>query len=60
MLVVTPGGWALGTTIRSLVGGGSLFRFVLECAVWLLVVAVLSAPLVSARLRENLVDTIPR
>ena len=60
MLVVTLGGWALGTTIWSLVGGGSLFRFVLECAVWLLVVAVLSAPLVSARLRENLDYTIPR
>ncbi len=60
MLVVTLGGWALGTAIRSLVGGAGLFRFVLECAVWSAAVAVLSAPLLSARLRDRLVDTIPR
>lgn len=60
MLVVTLGGWALGTAIREMVGGSSLFRFVLECAIWLAAVAVLCAPLLSARLRERLIDTIPR
>lgn len=60
MLLVTLGGWALGTAIRSLVGGAGLFRFVLECALWSAAVAVLSAPLLSARLRDRLVDTIPR
>jgi O-antigen/teichoic acid export membrane protein len=60
MLAVTLGGWALGTAIREMVGGSSLFRFVLECAIWLAAVAVLCAPLLSARLREKLIDTIPR
>lgn len=60
MLVVTLGGWALGTAIRSLLGGAGLVPFVLECAVWVAAVAVLSAPLLSTRLRERLVDTIPR
>ena len=60
MLVVTLGGWALGAAIREMVGGSSLFRFVLECAVWLAAVAVLCAPLLSARLREKLINTIPR
>lgn len=60
MLVVVLGGWALGTVIRSFVGGGGLFRFVLECAVWLTAVAMLATPLISARLRKKLVDTIPR
>lgn len=60
MLAVTLGGWALGMAIRSLLGGAGLSRFVLECAVWSAVVAALSAPLLSARLRERLVDTIPR
>jgi O-antigen/teichoic acid export membrane protein len=60
MLVVTLGGWALGTAIREMVGGSSLFRFALECAIWLAVVAIVCAPLLSARLREKLIDTIPR
>jgi len=60
MLAVMVGGWALGTAIRSLVGGAGLFRFALECAVWIATVAALCAPLLSARLRERLVDAIPR
>ena len=60
MLAVTLGGWALGMAIRSLLGGAGLLRFVVECAVWSAVVAALSAPLLSARLRERLIDTIPR
>lgn len=59
-LVVMLGGWALGTAIRSLVGGGGLFRFVLECGLWLAVIAALAAPLLSTPLREKLVDAIPR
>jgi O-antigen/teichoic acid export membrane protein len=59
MLVVTLGGWALGTAVRSMVGGGGLFHFVLECAVWLMLVAAFFAPLLNARLREKLVDMIP-
>ena len=60
MLVVTLGGWALGTAIRSMLGGSSLFHFMLECAAWLAAAAVLCTPLLGARLREKLVDTIPR
>ena len=60
MLAVTLGGWALGTAIREMVGGAGLFRFVLECAIWLAVVGLLCAPLLSTRLREKLIDTIPR
>src|SRR5207244_11494068 len=60
MLVVTLGGWVLGTAVRSMVEGGGLFRFVLECAVWLVLVAAFSAPLLNARVREKLVDMIPR
>jgi hypothetical protein len=60
MLTVTLAGWALGTAIRSLIGGGDLLRFVLECFAWVAVVAVVSTPLLSARLRNRLADTIPR
>lgn len=60
MLVVTLGGWALGTAIREVVGGTGLFRFVMECTIWLVIVGVLCTPLLSARLREKLIDTIPR
>lgn len=60
MLAVTLGGWGLGTAIREMVGGSGLLRFVLECAIWLAVVAIVCAPLLSARLRERLIDTIPR
>lgn len=60
MLAVTLGGWALGTAIREMVGGNSLLQFVLECAIWLALVAIVCGPLLRARLRARLIDTIPR
>jgi O-antigen/teichoic acid export membrane protein len=60
MVVVTLGGWALGTIIRSWVPGAGLFRFFSECAVWLAVVALAASPLTNGSLRDRLVAKIPR
>jgi hypothetical protein len=60
MVCVTLGGWALGTAIRSFSPGALLTRFVFECALWLLAVAVLASPLASRALRDRLSAAIPR
>jgi O-antigen/teichoic acid export membrane protein len=59
MVFVTSGGWALGMIIRSWAPGTGLLRFALECALWLIIVAVVAAPLASSRLRDRLVAKIP-
>jgi O-antigen/teichoic acid export membrane protein len=60
MVTVTLCGWGLGMTIRSLIPWAGLTRFVAECALWLCVVGLVASPLVSARLRDELVGKIPK
>ncbi|WP_213770033.1 hypothetical protein [Bradyrhizobium sp. dw_78] len=59
MLTVIIGGWALGMLIRSMSPGAGLARFVSECALWLLVVALIASPLARAGLRERLSASLP-
>jgi len=60
MLLVTSGGWALGTVIRSWVPGTGLVRFICECALWLIAVAVIASPVANTNLRNRLIAAIPR
>jgi O-antigen/teichoic acid export membrane protein len=60
MVLVTLGGWLLGTTIRSFAPGAGLARFAFECAVWLMAVALMASPLASRAVRDRLSDAIPR
>jgi hypothetical protein len=59
MIVVTAGGWALGVAIRFALPGSGTVRFLAECALWLLVVAVVASPLAIARVRNGLASLIP-
>jgi hypothetical protein len=59
MLVVTIGGWALGVTIRLVLPGGGLVRFVAECTLWLLILTAIASPLAIARIRNGLASLIP-
>ena len=60
MLFVTLGGWGLGTAIRALVPGTGPTKFVFECTLWLVVVALLASPLANRALRDRLSAAIPR
>jgi hypothetical protein len=60
MTVVTLGGWGLGTLIRSRVPWMGLTGFAVECALWLVVVALVASPLLSRDLRDRLIAAIPR
>ncbi|SDR81023.1 hypothetical protein [Bradyrhizobium canariense] len=60
MVCVTLAGWALGTIIRSMTPGAGLMRFVSECALWLIVVAVAATPLVNPGFRAQLDARIPK
>ena len=59
MALVTAFGWALGLGIGSVVPWSGLPRFVAECLLWLVVMALAAAPLRSGRLRDSLSDLIP-
>ena len=59
MAVIIVCGWGLGTIIRTCSPGAGMLRFVGECAVWLLIVAVCSVPLLNAGFRNRLVAGIP-
>jgi O-antigen/teichoic acid export membrane protein len=58
--LVTLGGWGLGTVIRSLTPWTGLVGFVVECALWLVAVALVASPLANADLRNRLIAAIPR
>ena len=60
MIVVTSGGWALGTAIRAWMPGAALTRFAGECALWLLLVALLASPLLKRNLRARLDILLPK
>ena len=58
--VVTLSGWSLGMVIHLAVPGTGLMRLVGECALWLLVVALVASPLQNGELRSRLIAIIPR
>ena len=60
MALVILGGWGLGMVIRSLLPWTGLTRFAFECAIWLVVVALVAIPLASRDLRNRLIAAIPR
>jgi O-antigen/teichoic acid export membrane protein len=60
MILVTLGGWALGTIIRSWLPGTGLIRFAGECTLWLIVVALVASPILRESFRNQLIAAIPR
>ena len=56
---VTLAGWALGTAIRLSLPLAEPLRFLVECALWLVVVLVAASPLAIANVRERLTAAIP-
>ncbi len=60
MVLVALGGWGLGMTIQSFAPGTGLTKFVFECTLWLIGVALLASPLASRAVRDRLSDLIPR
>jgi transposase len=60
MFLVTSGGWALGTVIRSWMPGMGLIRFAGECVLWLIVVALAASPILKGSFRNRLIAAIPR
>jgi O-antigen/teichoic acid export membrane protein len=60
MIIVTSGGWVLGTIIRSWMPGTGMVRFAGECTAWLIVVALVASSLASGRFRNRLIAAIPR
>ena len=60
MLAIVPVGAGLGALIGHLVPGAGIAHFLGECTLWLMVVALLAAPLVSKAVRERLIAAIPR
>ena len=60
MLTIVPVGAGLGTLIGRLVPGAGIVHFLGECTLWLMVVALLAAPLANKAVRERLIAAIPR
>jgi O-antigen/teichoic acid export membrane protein len=58
--VVILGGWSLGILIGLLTPQSGLLHFVGECALWLLVVAIIASPLRNQAFRDRLASAIPR
>jgi O-antigen/teichoic acid export membrane protein len=60
MVLVTSGGWTLGTIIRWWLPGTGLMRFAGECTLWLIVVALVASPMMRKSFRNRLIAVIPR
>jgi hypothetical protein len=60
VLTVVPLGAGLGAWIGHLMPGAGIVHFLGECTLWLVAVALLSAPLANRNLRERLIAAIPR
>ncbi|WP_262048362.1 hypothetical protein [Bradyrhizobium sp. Bra78] len=56
---IVASGWLIGLAITALVPGSGLTHFIVECAVWLIVVGTLASPLLSAALRARLRALVP-
>jgi O-antigen/teichoic acid export membrane protein len=60
MAGVTLCGSGLGIAIRLTAPGTGLVRFVVECALWLVAVALIASPLLNKAVRDRLIAAIPR
>jgi O-antigen/teichoic acid export membrane protein len=60
MMVVTSGGWALGAVVRWWLPGPGITRFIVECTLWLIIVALVASPVALEGLRNRLIAAIPR
>lgn len=60
MVVTMLAGCGLGLAIRAAIPWVGPARFIAECTLWLIVVALAAAPLAIGRLREKLIAAIPR
>ncbi len=59
MLTIVPAGAGLGALIGQLLPGAGIVHFLGECTLWLIVVALLAAPLASKAVRERVIAAIP-
>jgi O-antigen/teichoic acid export membrane protein len=59
MVTILLAGAALGVVIRDLAPGTGVVHFVIECTLWLIVVALVASPLAHRRLRERLIAALP-
>ena len=59
MALIMLGGWGLGLAIRGLVPGAGLLRFLAECTIWLVVVAIAASPLLMERVRGRVLAAVP-
>jgi O-antigen/teichoic acid export membrane protein len=59
MVTIILGGWGLGLAIRDIVPGTGLLRFLAECAIWLVVVAIAASPLLMERVRAWVLAAVP-
>jgi O-antigen/teichoic acid export membrane protein len=60
LISVTIGGWVLGEVIRSLLPGAGLTKFVGECTLWLIFVAVIASPMARGSVRKRLDGMLPK
>jgi hypothetical protein len=60
MITVIAFGWIVGFLISSSIGKDGLVQFILECAIWLVVVGGLASPLANPKVRAYLDAAIPR
>lgn len=60
MIAITLTGWGLGLAIRAAIPWSGPARFIAECTLWLVVVALAASPLAIGRIREKLIAAIPR
>jgi O-antigen/teichoic acid export membrane protein len=59
IVFVTLAGWAVGAAIRAAMPGQGLLHFVGECALWLLIAAMIASPLSNGAIRARLAASIP-
>ena len=59
MLTIVPAGAGLGVMIGQLLPGAGIVHFLSECTLWLIVLALLAAPLANKSVRERLIAAIP-
>jgi O-antigen/teichoic acid export membrane protein len=59
MATIMLSGWGLGLAIRDIVPGAGLLRFLAECAIWLVVVAIAASPLLMERMRARVLAAVP-
>ena len=59
MVTIVLSGAALGVAMRDFAPGRGVVHFVIECALWLIVVAAVASPLAHRGLRERLIAALP-